>query len=66
MTACEKCWGDAYMRSRATGKSQGECYAELLKERKNTPCTPEQQAGDYWDEINQCDTRCRRTHDERL
>jgi hypothetical protein len=45
MSACEKCWGDAYLRSRATGKSQTECYYELLDERKDNPCTPEQQSG---------------------
>lgn len=43
--ACEKCWGDAYMRSLFNGKSQAENYAELLVERKDSPCTPEQQAG---------------------
>lgn len=57
MAGCEKCWGNAYMRSRLTGKSQMECYQELLEERKDKPCTPEQQAGDYWDEEKQCDKR---------
>lgn len=57
MSACEKCWSDAYMRSKVTGKSQGGCYQELLEERKDNPCTPEQQAGDYWNEEKQCDNR---------
>jgi len=38
MAVCEKCWSDAYMRSRDTGKSQTECYYELLEERKDNPC----------------------------
>ena len=46
---CEKCWGDAYMRSLYTPKSQSDCYKELLEERKCNPCTPQEQAGDYWD-----------------
>ena len=37
--------GDAYLRSRLNGRSQAENYEELLKERKDSPCTPEQQAG---------------------
>ena len=45
MASCEKCWSDAYMLSRGTGKSQSECYMELIKEREDNPCTPEEQAG---------------------
>jgi len=54
---CEKCWSDAYMRSRWTGHSQAEEYKNLLNNRKDSPCTPEQQAGDYWDNEKQCDKR---------
>jgi len=54
---CEKCWGDAYYRSRYTGKSQTECYADLVEERKDNPCTPEEQAGQYWDKENHVDKR---------
>lgn len=50
MSACEKCWADAYLRSRQSGKSQSECYRELLEERKGSPCTPEQQRGDVLEE----------------
>ena len=57
MASCEKCWSDAYMRSYGTGKSQVECYHELLKERKEHPCTEKEQAGQYWDEERQIDTR---------
>ena len=51
MTACEKCWGDAYLRARTTGKPQYECYSDLLKEREDNPCSPEEQAGDYPPEV---------------
>ena len=57
MSACEKCWEDAYLRSFGTGKSQAECYQELLYERTNKPCTPKQQAGQWWDEATQRDSR---------
>ncbi len=46
MPACEKCWADAYRRSYGSSKSQTECYIELLKERKDSPCTEEQQKGE--------------------
>jgi len=36
--ACEKCWWDA--------GGDYELYLILLKERKDKPCSPEQQAGD--------------------
>ena len=54
---CEKCWGDAYFRSLSTGKSQIDCYYELLLERKDNPCTQQEQAGQYWDKERQCDKR---------
>jgi hypothetical protein len=44
---CEICWANAYTRSYGTGKSQYECYLELLEERKDNPCQPEAQAG-FW------------------
>ena len=40
MASCEKCWRD----SRGQYKSQ-YAYSELIKERKDNPCTPEEQAG---------------------
>ena len=44
--ACEKCWGDAYLRMRHDpSKTQSDHYRELLEERKDAPCTTEQQAG---------------------
>lgn len=42
MAVCEKCWGDAYLRMLSNGKSQAENYRELLEERKNSPCKPEE------------------------
>ena len=47
--ACEKCWGDAYFRYRFvdSSKSQAEHYRELLKERKDNPCTKEEQEGQW-------------------
>lgn len=47
---CEKCWKDAFIRSRMTGKSQAECYEELLEEREDNPCSLKEQAGDYWED----------------
>jgi hypothetical protein len=45
--ACEKCWGDAYFRWMHVdpSKSQSEHYRDLLEERKNNPCTEEEQKG---------------------
>jgi hypothetical protein len=47
--ACEKCWADAWLRSYVTGwvKTQAECYAELLEERKDNPCSKEEEIGVY-------------------
>jgi hypothetical protein len=50
MSVCEKCWADAYRRSIDSGKPQVECYHELLEERKDNPCTPAEQAGQWADE----------------
>ena len=54
---CEKCWGDAYTRSRCNGKLQGDNYNDILAERINNPCTPEEQAGQYWNKEKSCDIR---------
>lgn len=43
---CEKCWGDAYMRMMLRGGCQAAHYADLIKEREDNQCTPEQQRGD--------------------
>ena len=57
MSACEKCWGDAWLRSQTTGKSQADCYRELLRERDDNPCSPKEQAGEWWDEDRRYDSR---------
>ena len=59
MTMCEKCWGRAYFRSLYSGKSQAECYLIILKEVEDsgTTCTPEEQAGQFWDDEKEIDTR---------
>ena len=44
--ACEKCWGDAFLRMLVNGKEQAENYCELLEERKGNPCTPEEERGE--------------------
>ena len=54
---CEKCWDDAYLRSRLSHREQHDCYLELIKERRETPCTPKQQAGQWWDLEKQIDKR---------
>lgn len=38
MATCEKCWRDA--------GGDPERYNQLIVERRDTPCTPEQQAGE--------------------
>jgi hypothetical protein len=53
MPACEKCWADAF----DPYSDQSENYRRLLEERKGHPCTPKEQAGQWWDEERQCDIR---------
>lgn len=50
MSVCEKCWKDAYYLSRWNGLSQEENYKNLIRQRNNNPCTPKEQAGQFWDE----------------
>jgi len=54
---CEKCWADAASRVYGTGRDQYKAYKELLEERKDHPCTPQEQAGAWWNEENQRDSR---------
>ena len=45
MSVCEKCWRDAGRMAMSNPfKSQTDFYMELLEERKDSPCTEEQQA----------------------
>ena len=39
---CEKCWQDAQTSATADVYTR---YCELIAEREDNPCTPEQQAG---------------------
>jgi hypothetical protein len=61
MSACEKCWADAYARSRDSGRGQSQEYSRLVAERALTPCTPREQAGQFWDEETQSDVRIEAT-----
>lgn len=56
---CEKCWDDAYTLSRVTGRPQAEHYRELLKARSvvGPMCSMREQAGQFWDEARQRDSR---------
>jgi len=45
MTSCEKCWSDARKLARSSGRFTMEHYVELLDERKDHPCSPQEQAG---------------------
>lgn len=43
MSACEKCWNDAFVIASMGPLSQVEAHHALLKEREATPCTKEEQ-----------------------
>lgn len=49
MSSCEKCWGDAYLAMLTRGGTQADHYHRLIEERRDNPCTPEEQAGEWWD-----------------
>lgn len=58
MASCEKCWGDAYiLMMNGKFESQSEAYTYLVKERNANPCSIKEQAGQFWDEERQADTR---------
>jgi len=58
MASCEKCWNDADTRCLyCPGESKYKHYCDLIDERKDSPCTPEEQAGQFWDKDMQCDRR---------
>jgi hypothetical protein len=57
VSACEKCWEDAYLIMRSTGVSQEIAYERLLADRKDNPCTPKEQAGQFWDDTLKMDRR---------
>lgn len=43
MSACEKCWHDACSRQMLLGGSIADRYAEILQERKDSPCSEDEQ-----------------------
>lgn len=58
MASCEKCWWDAHKLVRdGVFTNIAEAYHYLLKKRDKNPCTPKEQAGQFWDEEKQIDTR---------
>lgn len=57
MAGCQKCWREAKLIAHSSGRDTVEVYHELLEKRKDNPCTPREQAGDFWDEEKQCDIR---------
>lgn len=62
MATCERCWDNAYARALGdTSKDQTEHYRDLLHERRLMPCTPRDQAGQWWDAEKLYDRRTGRT-----
>ncbi|GAG54835.1 unnamed protein product [marine sediment metagenome] len=57
MACCEKCWGDAWLRSQSNREPQYENYTRLIEERKFSPCSPKESAGQFWDEEKGVDSR---------
>jgi hypothetical protein len=59
MTACEQCWDDAYLQTRLGlgGGDRVAVYRRLVGGQDTHPCTPEQQAGQFWDTGRQADIR---------
>lgn len=60
MSACERCWTDAYMRTMSEpGTDQATHYAALVAERAGNPCSPEDQAGPGATECTACGRQTR-------
>jgi hypothetical protein len=58
MVSCEKCWWDAHTLVRdGVFTNIPEAYSYLIKKRNDNPCTPKEQAGQFWDEEKQIDIR---------
>jgi hypothetical protein len=55
MSTCEKCWVDACRNVNLNDVLDiSDEYHRLLKERKDNPCTPEEQAGPEAKECPAC------------
>lgn len=62
MSCCEKCWEEAKRKHLSDPrKSQTYYYHNIMaeKELSDSVCSLKEQAGQFWDEVNQCDTRKR-------
>lgn len=46
MSACERCWRDAGLDAALHGGDKVDHYHRLLEERRDSPCTPEEQCGE--------------------
>jgi hypothetical protein len=59
MATCEKCWEDAYLKSKLTGRSQSAVYFEIKREReiRGEICSAREQAGQFWNEEEGVDSR---------
>lgn len=57
MSSCEKCWLDASRIAAQTDVTTTEAYGVIIHERKDNPCSPQEQAGQWWDEGTQSDRR---------
>ena len=65
MPSCEKCWEDSNTRWRDNPeKDRMEHYNDLLRERAGNACSPEEQAGQFWDKEKQCDRRLAKMEEE--
>lgn len=49
MSACEKCWRDANWRALHFGGSVTDHYHDLLRERKDKPCSEAEQRGNGYE-----------------
>jgi hypothetical protein len=59
MPSCERCWSEASARAVGTHRPTIDVYYEVVKEREDAGliCTPQEQAGQWWDEEKQRDSR---------
>ncbi len=65
MSACEKCWSDAYgLMMCNPEKSQSEHYHDLIKKRENNPCSKLQQIGKHYYESNDRNDLCKRCDED--
>lgn len=59
MPGCEKCWRDS---ARGPYSDHAEDYRELIHQRRDNPCSPEEQAGEYATLCVYCDRRTVHQH----